>query len=140
MKKLISISIFMVFVAILSSCSSHPKTPTDVVDVYMSAMQNRQYEKIRDLIYVEPGMSAEVEKEMKDMHMNMLGEKASRVIDSAGGITSYENLAEHIYDEETPPQEAIVITKVTYGSGQSQEQNTRLLKAEDGKWYIALSK
>lgn len=137
MKKILSIAILMAFAAMVTSCSSSSDTPTAVAEKLIELMKAKDYEKVADYMYVKPGTSAEEEEQGKAMIVGLMQNKASKDIDSKGGIDSYETISETISESG---EKAVVVINVIYGDGSSKEQKTKTIKGEDGKWYLDMSK
>mgnify|MGYP000762353760 FL=1 len=75
-------------------------------------------------------------KEQKEALVSMLKEKLSKEYDKKGGIKDIEILSEQIAEDGNT---AVVKTKYTYGNGETQEGEQKMVK-QDGKWLMSMGK
>ncbi len=136
MKKLIGIMALMAALFIMTSCGGGGNTPKAVAEKAVKCLQDKDYDKFADLVYmkVKEGEDPEAGKKMLS---GMMQGKADKMYEKKGGIKSYEALSEQI-DESG--ESAVVKMKIMHGDGSDKEDDIKLKKDEQGNWKIDMGK
>lgn len=120
MKKTFSLLFAAMMVCALTFVGCQKNTPRAYVDKVYTAMKNKDFETVVDMM---PD-SEKASKEDKDGAIEMM-----KLFDGfSGGVKDYEIVSEEISNDG---KTATVRVKVTYGTGEVEEENTHLVK--DGK-------
>lgn len=138
MKKILH-TLLVVFAACsITACSSSKSTsPGDAAISYMEYLKDGQYEKFVDGLYFESGVSDGELKDGKSMLLALLNEKGNEILAEKGGIKEVEVLNEEI-DEEN--KFADVDLRITYGNGDVEEDDMKLIRDEKGEWKLYMDK
>lgn len=139
MRKILSLSLFVVAMALLVACGGG-NSPSSVVEKSMKCLQDKDYDGYVDLLYIEvkEGEDPEVQRNAVG---SMVASKADQTLAKKQGIKSYEVLSEEVVPaEEDKPETAVVKVKVDYGDGSSKEESVKLKKDQAGDWKIDMGK
>lgn len=127
-KVFIALTLCLMMVAGMTSCSSVGNTPKDVALAAVKCMQNKDIKGYMDL--------TNAESSQKDAMAAMLGEKMNQKLDEKKGIASYSVVSEDI-DQEN--KKATVTVKIVYGNGE-EENNPIKLVSDGGQWKVSADK
>lgn len=133
MKKIFYLSLVLLCI-VFASCSS--KSPGAVAKKYMEYVKTGDYEKFADGIVYKEGATTEQKEQGKTMIVALLKEKAAKEIEKKGGIKEIEMVSETIAEDG---KTADVILKTTYGDGESQESDCRMV-LQDNVWKMDIRK
>lgn len=90
------------------------------------------------MLYVEADKKdTEKYQEEKQALVELLQGKYQQLVETKGGISSYEVLSEEV-DEEAGT--AVVKIKTTYGDGTTDDSKMKLKKDEAGDWKVVFGK
>lgn len=87
MKLMIRLGMMAIALLAMVSCSS--SSPSGALEDYMSALQNKKYEKFVDGINISKGSPDEI-KQAREGLVSMMEEKADKTLEKNGGIKSIE--------------------------------------------------
>lgn len=132
MKKLLSMMAVALFAFVLCGCTE--KAPKDVACDAMTCMKNKDYEGYVKLMYFknqeDASKAAEVEKSREQL-VSLVKDKMDKELESKQGIKDFE-----VADEKIEDDKATVKMKVTYGNGETKDNDMKLVKDKDGKWWL----
>jgi hypothetical protein len=74
--------------------------------------------------------AAEVEKSREQL-VSLVKDKMDKELESKQGIKDFE-----VADEKIEDDKATVKMKVTYGNGETKDNDMKLAKDKDGKWWL----
>ena len=130
MKKLMISALVCVMAFVMAACSGG-NTPKGVANDYAQAVIKGDYRKAVDMIYFK-GTPEEVQKK-KDFYVDMIESKVKDGLPEDKTLTKFEVISEEI-DEENG--KATVTANATYADGSTKEEKTKLIKNEDGQWFV----
>ena len=130
MKKVL-LGFAVIMLAVVAVSCSKSGSPKDIVNTYLQAMKNKNYEKAADCFYLE-GTKDEIKADRAQLVA--LIEKGGQSLEEKGGIKSYK-----INSVEEDGDSAVVKGEITYGNGDVKEDEI-MTKKVNGKWYIDLDK
>lgn len=136
MKKVFYFSMMVMAMFVMTACSSSSNTPGGALKKYSEYLKNGEYEKFVEGMAFKDSQDAAKVKEQKETLVSMLKEKLSKEYDKKGGIKDIEILSEQIAEDGNT---AVVKTKYTYGNGETQEGEQKMVK-QDGKWLMSMGK
>lgn len=131
MKKII-LGIVVVVLAVLAVACTCQNSPKGVVKTYVTALQKSDKEAAADCFYYS-GTEEEIAKQRSSMVS--LIEKGIKKMEEKGGIKSFD-----VTNVEENGDKAIVHGIITYGNGETIEDETIPTEKVDGKWYIDIEK
>jgi hypothetical protein len=111
-------------------------TPTSVAEAAFKCIQEKDYKGYVDLMYFDESKGQDVE-ETKKQYEALLADKMDKLIEKRKGIESWEVISEEIAEDGMT---AKVTTKIVYADGTTNEDKTKMIKTEDGKWLIDSNK
>ena len=132
MKKLLSMMAVALFALVLCGCSE--KAPKDVANEAMTCMKNKDYEGYVNLMYFknqDDASKAEEVKKSREQIVSLVKDKMDKELDSKQGIKNFE-----VAEEKIEEDKATVKMKVTYGNGETKDNDMKLVKDKDGKWWL----
>ena len=88
------------------------------------------------VMYFDESKGQDVE-ETKKQYEALLADKMDKLIEKRKGIESWEVISEEIAEDGMT---AKVTTKIVYADGTTNEDKTKMIKTEDGKWLIDSNK
>ncbi len=135
MKKFIYFGMMVAAVLMMAACSSD-STPSGALKTYMSALQDRDYEKFTEGINVSGKATPEEQKAARATFAALLSEKGGKELDKNGGLKGFEILSEEIAEDG---KSAIVKFKQIYNDGTEKEDEQKMVEV-DGKWLMDISK
>lgn len=113
-------------VAVFAFTGCKKSTPSDYVNKLYSAMKDKDYKAVVDMM---PGMDT-LSEEDKQGTIEMM-----QLFDGfSGGVTDYKILSEDISDDG---KSAVVHVQVTYGTGEVEDDVCKLVKGSKG-WAPAM--
>ena len=127
MKKVLSLAAVCLFVLALCSCGSTSNTPEGVTTKAIKCIVDKDYDGYVDLMYFNKEKSNE---DMKQI-VALVKDKMDKEMDQKKGVKDYKVGKPSIEDNK-----AVVPYTLTYGNGETKEDNMKLIKTEDGKWMI----
>ena len=132
MKRII-LGIVVVVLAVLAVACTCKNSPKGVATKYVTAIQKGDKEAAADCFYFD-GTDEEI-AEQRESIVSLI-EKGIKNIEKKDGIKSFDvtNV------EEKGDDKAVVHGKVTYGNGETLEDEEIATKKVDGKWYIDIDK
>lgn len=133
MKKL-SYLLMLAIVFILSACSSN--TPSAVAEKFTQLINDNEFEDAVEMLYVKPGLDADQVAKDKENIVKMLTELSKKKTDK-DIATSIEATNETLNEAG---DEATVTVKMTMKDGETDENDVRLKKDENGDWKVMLGK
>ena len=133
MKLMIRLGMMAITLLAMVSCSS--SSPSGALEDYMSALQNKKYEKFVDGINISKGSPDEI-KQAREGLVSMMEEKADKTLEKNGGIKSIEIISEEIAEDGNS---AVVKFKQVYGDGTEKEDSQKMVKV-GGKWLMDVGK
>lgn len=133
MKKL-SYLLMLAIVFILSACSSN--TPSAVAEKFTQHINDNEFEDAVEMLYVKPGLDADQVAKDKENIVKMLTELSKKKTDK-DIATSIEATNETLNEAG---DEATVTIKMTMKDGETDENDVRLKKDENGDWKVMLGK
>lgn len=133
MKKL-SYLLMLAIVFILSACSSN--TPSAVAEKFTQLINDNEFEDAVEMLYVKPGLDADQVAKDKENIVKMLTELSKKKTDK-DIATSIEATNETLNEAG---DEATVTIKMTMKDGETDENDVRLKKDENGDWKVMLGK
>ena len=125
----------MAVVLVMSACGS-ANTPKDVAMESVACIQDGDFEKYVDMLYVKPD-GEEQAKADRDGMVSMLKSKASETIGKKDGIKSFDYESEEVAEDGNT---AKVNIKIVYGNGEEDNETVKLRKNEAGEWKVDLGK
>lgn len=133
MKKL-SYLLMLAIVFILSACSSN--TPSAVAEKFTQLINDNEFEDAVEMLYVKPGLDADQVAKDKENIVKMLTELSKKKTDKdiATSIEATDETLNEAGDEAT------VTVKMTMKDGETDENDVRLKKDENGDWKVMLGK
>lgn len=135
MKRLLGLAAIFAALFMFASCGNS-NTPKAVAEQAEKALQNEDYEKLADLMYIKESKDASME-DQKQMMTLLMKEKGGKMLKDRDGIKSFEILSEEI-DESG--EKAVVKMKVVYGNGKEESDEMKLVKDKDGNWKLDMGK
>lgn len=130
MKKLLTAVLVCLVAAVFTGCSSN--SPRSVAEKAITCMQKKDIRGYMDLVYF-----TEESKAQKDSYIQMYEEKAKENTDESDVIESFKFVEESI-DEEAGT--ATELFDVTYKDGSTKQQPMKMVRDDDGKWWVKMEK
>ena len=110
----------------LCSCGSS-NTPEEVTTKAIKCLIDKDYDGYVDMMYFKKEKSNE---DMKQI-VALVKDKMDKELEQKQGIKEYKVGTPTIEDDK-----AVVPYTLTYGNGETKEDNMKLVKTNDGKWMI----
>ena len=126
MKKVLTLATVCLFVLALCSCGSS-NTPEEVTTKAIKCLIDKDYDGYVDMMYFKKEKSNE---DMKQI-VALVKDKMDKELEQKQGIKEYKVGTPTIEDDK-----AVVPYTLTYGNGETKEDNMKLVKTDDGKWMI----
>lgn len=126
MKKVLTLATVCLFVLALCSCGSS-NTPEEVTTKAIKCLIDKDYDGYVDMMYFKKEKSNE---DMKQI-VALVKDKMDKELEQKQGIKDYKVGTPTIEDNK-----AVVPYTLTYGNGDTKEDNMKLVKTDDGKWMI----
>ena len=126
MKKVLTLATVCLFVLALCSCGSS-NTPEEVTTKAIKCLIDKDYDDYVDMMYFKKEKSNE---DMKQI-VALVKDKMDKELEQKQGIKEYKVGTPTIEDNK-----AVVPYTLTYGNGDTKEDNMKLVKTDDGKWMI----
>ena len=126
MKKVLTLATVCLFVLALCSCGSS-NTPEEVTTKAIKCLIDKDYDGYVDMMYFKKEKSNE---DMKQI-VALVKDKMDKELEQKQGIKEYKVGTPTIEDNK-----AVVPYTLTYGNGETKEDNMKLVKTDDGKWMI----
>lgn len=126
MKKVLTLATVCLFVLALCSCGSS-NTPEEVTTKAIKCLIDKDYDGYVDMMYFKKEKSNE---DMKQI-VALVKDKMDKELEQKQGIKEYKVGTPTIEDNK-----AVVPYTLTYGNGDTKEDNMKLVKTDDGKWMI----
>lgn len=126
MKKVLTLATVCLFVLALCSCGSS-NTPEEVTTKAIKCLIDKDYDGYVDMMYFKKEKSNE---DMKQI-VALVKDKMDKELEQKQGIKEYKVGTPTIEDDK-----AVVPYTLTYGNGETKEDNMKLVKTNDGKWMI----
>ena len=126
MKKVLTLATVCLFVLALCSCGSS-NTPEEVTTKAIKCLIDKDYDGYVDMMYFKKEKSNE---DMKQI-VALVKDKMDKELEQKQGIKEYKVGTPTIEDKK-----AVVPYTLTYGNGDTKEDNMKLVKTNDGKWMI----
>ena len=102
----------------------------------MSALQKKNYDEFVKYVNIKTKEGEDPEAARK-MLSGMLQGKADKNYEKKGGFKSYEIVSETI-DESG--DKALVVVKMTFGNGETEEEDCPMVKDSEGNWKMDMGK
>lgn len=131
MKK-IMLGVVVVALAVLAVACSSNSSPKAIATKYVTAIQKGDKEAAADCFYYD-GTDEDIAKKRETMVS--LIDKGIKNMENKGGIKSFS-----VTNVEENGDKAVVHGKVTYGNGETDEDEEIATKKVDGKWYVDIDK
>ena len=112
------------------------KSPKDIEKAIYNELQKGNYEKAVEMLFENVESDDDTPAEQKAEVMKAFTEKTKQSADAKGGLKSFEILEEKIAEDG---KTATVTTKVTYGNGTEDTQNSTYVN-KDGVWKLNMNK
>ena len=126
MKKVLTLAAVCLFVLALCSCGAS-NTPEEVTTKAIKCLIDKDYDGYVDMMYFKKEKSNE---DMKQI-VALVKDKMDKELEQKQGIKDYKVGTPTIEDNK-----AVVPYTLTYGNGETKEDNMKLVKTNDGKWMI----
>ena len=126
MKKVLTLATVCLFMLALCSCGSS-NTPEEVTTKAIKCLIDKDYDGYVDMMYFKKEKSNE---DMKQI-VALVKDKMDKELEQKQGIKEYKVGTPTIEDKK-----AVVPYTLTYGNGDTKEDNMKLVKTDDGKWMI----
>ena len=126
MKKVLTLAAVCLFVLALCSCGAS-NTPEEVTTKAIKCLIDKDYDGYVDMMYFKKEKSNE---DMKQI-VALVKDKMDKELEQKQGIKDYKVGTPTIEDNK-----AVVPYTLTYGNGDTKEDNMKLVKTNDGKWMI----
>ena len=126
MKKVLTLATVCLFVLALCSCGAS-NTPEEVTTKAIKCLIDKDYDGYVDMMYFKKEKSNE---DMKQI-VALVKDKMDKELEQKQGIKDYKVGTPTIEDNK-----AVVPYTLTYGNGETKEDNMKLVKTDDGKWMI----
>ena len=126
MKKVLTLATVCLFMLALCSCGSS-NTPEEVTTKAIKCLIDKDYDGYVDMMYFKKEKSNE---DMKQI-VALVKDKMDKELEQKQGIKEYKVGTPTIEDNK-----AVVPYTLTYGNGDTKEDNMKLVKTDDGKWMI----
>ena len=126
MKKVLTLATVCLFVLALCSCGSS-NTPEEVTTKAIKCLIDKDYDGYVDMMYFKKEKSNE---DMKQI-VALVKDKMDKELEQKQGIKEYKVGTPTVEDDK-----AVVPYTLTYGNGDTKEDNMKLVKTDDGKWMI----
>lgn len=126
MKKVLTLATVCLFMLALCSCGSS-NTPEEVTTKAIKCLIDKDYDGYVDMMYFKKEKSNE---DMKQI-VALVKDKMDKELEQKQGIKEYKVGTPTIEDNK-----AVVPYTLTYGNGETKEDNMKLVKTDDGKWMI----
>ena len=126
MKKVLTLATVCLFVLALCSCGSS-NTPEEVTTKAIKCLIDKDYDGYVDMMYFKKEKSNE---DMKQI-VALVKDKMDKELEQKQGIKEYKVGTPTIEDNK-----AVVPYTLTYGNGDTKEDNMKLVKTNNGKWMI----
>lgn len=130
MKNLLTAVLVCLVAAVFTGCSSN--SPRSVAEKAIKCMQQKDIRGYMDLVYFP-----EENKAQKDGMIQMYEEKAKDESDDSEIIESFKFLEESI-DEDAGT--ATEVFDVTYKDGSTKQQPVKMVRDDNGKWWVKMEK
>ncbi len=135
MRKLFGFTALLAALFLMAACGDS-NTPSAVAENAVKAMQNEDYEKFAEYVYLNSNDSKHPE-ESKKMIAGLMQTKAGAAFAEKKGIKDFKVLSEEI-DEKG--EKAVVNMEIKYGDGSSEKDDMKLRKDKEGNWKVELGK
>lgn len=132
-KKLLSV-MMCALAFVFAACSSN-STPGEAAKAYAEDLYGGNPEAVYDNIDYGDATPEDIER-TKQMLTEMWNEKGKPQVDAKGGVKNIEVVSEQIAEDG---KSAVVKMKFTYGNGDVEEDDTKLVLV-DGKWLLSMDK
>ena len=126
MKKVLTLATVCLFMLALCSCGSS-NTPEEVTTKAIKCLIDKDYDGYVDMMYFKKEKSNE---DMKQI-VALVKDKMDKELEQKQGIKDYKVGTPTIEDNK-----AVVPYTLTYGNGETKEDNMKLVKTDSGKWMI----
>jgi len=126
MKKVLTLATVCLFMLALCSCGSS-NTPEEVTTKAIKCLIDKDYDGYVDMMYFKKEKSNE---DMKQI-VALVKDKMDKELEQKQGIKDYKVGTPTIEDNK-----AVVPYTLTYGNGDTKEDNMKLVKTDSGKWMI----
>lgn len=126
MKKVLTLAAVCLFVLALCSCGAS-NTPEEVTTKAIKCLIDKDYDGYVDMMYFKKEKSNE---DMKQI-VALVKDKMDKELEQKQGIKDYKVGTPTIEDNK-----AVVPYTLTYGNGDTKEDNMKLVKTDSGKWMI----
>ncbi|MBQ8458069.1 MAG: DUF4878 domain-containing protein [Prevotella sp.] len=130
MKKVLSVVLVCLVAAVVMSCSSN--SPRDIAEQAMKCMQKKDVRGYMDYVYF-----SEKDQPQKEGYVKMIEEKVNKNADVSKEIDSFKFVEEKIDEEAGIAKE---IFDITYKDGSTKQEAIDMMRDENGKWWVKLSK
>ena len=130
LKTFIAVLLIGISASFLTGCSSN--SPRGVAEEVMKCAKNKDYKGLADCM----GLTGSTRENFLEMC-----EKQKDNISKKDQIKDYEFISEEI--EERGPyagKRAVVTFEVTDGNGDTHKELDMMMKGEDGKWHLVMSR
>lgn len=136
MRKMISIVVTCLCMALLTACSSDQATPEGTVTKAIKYLMEKDYQGYADLIQFKNAdqLTKEQLEAKKTQVIAILQDKYTKQVESKGGIKSFD-----VQPAEIDGEQAKVKATITYNNDETKDQNFDLVKIDD-KWMLDAGK
>ena len=138
MKRIVYLFAAVTMILFTAGCSggNTGKSPKDIEKAIYNELQKGNYEKAVEMLFENVESDDDTPAEQKAEVMKAFTEKTKQSADAKGGLKSFEILEEKIAEDG---KTATVTTKVTYGNGTEDTQNSTYVN-KDGVWKLNMNK
>ena len=138
MKRIVYLFAAVTMILFTVGCSggNAGKSPKDIEKAIYNELQKGNYEKAVEMLFENVESDDDTPAEQKAEVMKAFTEKTKQSADAKGGLKSFEILEEKIAEDG---KTATVTTKVTYGNGTEDTQNSTYVN-KDGVWKLNMNK
>lgn len=131
MKKIILASLVCLLAFIVSSCSSN--SPRGITEKAMDCLMDDNYKGFVDCVYL-----SESDQNNKELLIAYIEESVQKAKEGKGHLRlpkKYKFISEDVDEANGRAEEKF---EVEYYNGETGEENIKVKKGDDGKWYILL--
>ena len=138
MKRIVYLVAAATMILFTAGCSggNAGRSPKDIEKAIYNKLQKGNYEKAVEMLFENVESDDDTPAEQKAEVMKAFTEKTKQSADAKGGLKSFEILEEKISEDG---KTATVTTKVTYGDGTEDTQNSTYVN-KDGVWKLIMNK
>ena len=126
MKKLFAFAAVSLLVLMLCACGAG-NTPEGVTTKAVKCIIDKDYQGYVDMMFFQKEKSDEDKQQL----VALVQDKMDKEMEKKEGIKDFE-----VGKAEIAENTATVPYTLTYGNGEKQENNMKLIKTEDGEWKI----